>query len=221
MTLGQNLNPVLTVLMGSNKPLPIPDSLTSQIISAVVVNSDEGRDVFQITFNAGRIDSISQDNSILENFIRKPFSRVKIMMTIDSVSHVLIDGVITRHQLNPSQEVGKSTITIIGEDVRLMIDLEEKTEPESRTSIPQKALVVGMGAFSNVSSINFQTDSMQPTGEMDGYDYGGILKARGLVEVKGVGMSYDGLYYVKKVTHRITERSYTELFELRQSDKIF
>ena len=65
----------LTVLMGPNKPLPIPNSLTSKIREVVVVNSDEGRDVFEITFDEWQS---TDGTSILDNTILKPFNRAKI-----------------------------------------------------------------------------------------------------------------------------------------------
>ena len=51
------------------------------------------------------------------------------------------------------------------------------------------------------------------------YDrYGHILRARRLVGVRGVGDTYGGLYYVKKVTHTIdvTGGSYKQSFELNR-----
>ena len=40
-------------------------------------------------------------------------------------------------------------------------------------------------------------------GSLDVTRYGGILKARQLVGVRGAGPAFDGLYYVKNVTHKI------------------
>lgn len=44
-------------------------------------------------------------------------------------------------------------------------------------------------------------------GSLDTARYGDVLKAPGLVAVRGAGTSYDGLYYVKQVTHRISSRT--------------
>lgn len=43
-------------------------------------------------------------------------------------------------------------------------------------------------------------------GSLDTIRYGDILRAPGLVAVRGAGSSYDGIYYVKQVTHQITSR---------------
>ena len=52
------------------------------------------------------------------------------------------------------------------------------------------------------------------TGELDGARYGNILWPRKLVGVRGVGYTYDGIYYVKKVTHKIKKGEYTQGFTL-------
>lgn len=51
-------------------------------------------------------------------------------------------------------------------------------------------------------------------GEVDTVRYGDILKAGGLVDVRGVGESYDGRYYIKSVTHSIRRGSYKQSFTL-------
>lgn len=52
------------------------------------------------------------------------------------------------------------------------------------------------------------------TGELDAGHYGSILQARALVGVRGVGFNYDGLYYVKNVTHELAPGSYLQKFTL-------
>ena len=42
--------------------------------------------------------------------------------------------------------------------------------------------------------------------------YGGLLKARGLVGVRGLGFTYDGLYYVQSVTSSVTRKGFTQKF---------
>jgi hypothetical protein len=56
------------------------------------------------------------------------------------------------------------------------------------------------------------TDIISVDGELDIARYGGLLKARGLVGLRGVGFTYDGLYYVKSVTSAITREGFTQKF---------
>ena len=51
-------------------------------------------------------------------------------------------------------------------------------------------------------------------GELNGLRYGRVLRSRKLVTVKGVGSHYNGNYYVRKVRHRLTSRTYEMHFEL-------
>jgi len=52
------------------------------------------------------------------------------------------------------------------------------------------------------------------SGELDALKYGGLLKPRGLVGLRGAGYSYDGFYYVKSVTHTIRAEQYKQRFTL-------
>ncbi|HLG14209.1 MAG TPA: hypothetical protein VJH03_06865 [Blastocatellia bacterium] len=57
-------------------------------------------------------------------------------------------------------------------------------------------------------------DSVTGSGEVDTVRYGSILRARRLVNVRGAGLSYDGLYYVSRVTHTITRGDYKQSFSI-------
>jgi hypothetical protein len=52
------------------------------------------------------------------------------------------------------------------------------------------------------------------TGDLDSVRYGHLLEARKLVGLRGVGETYDGLYYVKSVTHKVRPGSYKQSFTL-------
>ncbi|MGC5172566.1 hypothetical protein ACLQ2Q_18170 [Microbacterium sp. DT81.1] len=51
-------------------------------------------------------------------------------------------------------------------------------------------------------------------GEVDTAAYGHILRPRGLVGVRGAGLSLDGLYLVDAVTHKLARGEYTQKFRL-------
>lgn len=52
------------------------------------------------------------------------------------------------------------------------------------------------------------------TGELDAMRYGDLLMPRTLVGLRGAGLLYDGIYYVKRVTHVIKRSSYRQRFSL-------
>ena len=57
-------------------------------------------------------------------------------------------------------------------------------------------------------------DTVVAEGELDALRYGGPLQPRGLVGLRGAGFSYDGLWYVKRVTHNIRKEEYRQSFTL-------
>lgn len=358
----------LTLLIGPTVPVPAPPMLTEALQSVEVTHSDEGRSGFQITFQMGRSGPADMlDYPLLAIPLLKPCNRIILIVTLNATPRVLMDGIITNHQLSPASEPGASTLTITGEDVSMMMDMEEKSVehpaqdetviankiimsyamyglipvvlpplvidppipiervpvqqntdlgylnemaqrhgyvfyitpgpapftntaywgPPERLGMPQRALSVNMGPETNVTSINFQNNALSPTllsgevqdrttnqsmpvrtfastrpplasqpalltqscvrqrrfraeaglntmqafaraqgetdastdvvtvdGELDALRYGDLLQARGLVGLRGAGYSYDGLYYVKRVTHNIRNGEYTQRFTL-------
>jgi len=76
---------------------------------------------------------------------------------------------------------------------------------------PLQAVLHGMAYASQHS------DCVSGTGSLDVLRYGRILKARKLVGVRGAGLAYDGLYYVKSVTHKIKRGEYKQNFTLSRN----
>ena len=50
--------------------------------------------------------------------------------------------------------------------------------------------------------------------------YGRLLKARGLVGVRGAGLAYDGLYYVQSVTSTLKRGEFKQSFKLTRNGLI-
>ncbi len=62
---------------------------------------------------------------------------------------------------------------------------------------------------------DFSVDNVvTATGELDAMTYGHMLQAPGIVGVRGAGDTHDGIYYVKRVVHKIREGTYRQSFEL-------
>jgi len=71
-------------------------------------------------------------------------------------------------------------------------------------------------AVNAVSTVTNAPESVNADGELETVRYGYVLRARKLVGVRGIGLSYDGNYYVRKVTHMIEVKnsSYTQQFKI-------
>ena len=61
------------------------------------------------------------------------------------------------------------------------------------------------------------SDSVFGNGSLDVVRYGRLLKSRQLVGVRGAGRPFDGLYYVKSVTHDIKRGEYKQNFTLARN----
>ena len=57
-------------------------------------------------------------------------------------------------------------------------------------------------------------------GSLDVTRYRNVLQARQLVGVRGSGPAFDGLYYVKSVTHNIKRGEYKQSFSLARNGLI-
>jgi hypothetical protein len=64
------------------------------------------------------------------------------------------------------------------------------------------------------------SDAVSGSGSLDVVRYGRLLKARGLVGVRGAGTSYDGLYYVKNVTTNLKKGELKQNFTLSRNGLI-
>ena len=362
---------VLTLLAGPVVPLPAPD-LTEHLDTVSVNHSDEGPSTFQIGFRAMRDLPLGLvDYPMLLTQRVKVGTRIVLMLTVNAVPQVLMDGIVTHQQLNPGDKPGSGSITVTGEDLGVLLAQKEllipfpgpdamvvltllapyaafgltpmvippptdtipnptQSPPHLRGTareiiaekaqrhswsffimpgplpgqsvayfgpripavLPQRALTIKMGAADNLTNISFQHDgttSMRITGvvqddnvtvsvpplpvfgmplstpplaampsalvnepivkgklldpsegtswvramlqataeataaaakavtasgELDTARYGSVLYARQLVGVRGVGYSFDGLYYVKSVAHSIKRGEYKQSFQL-------
>lgn len=350
----------LQVRIGKTKPEPVPQKVINALLDVEVQNRDNARDGFQMTFTLGR-ESKANDFFLLRDQLVEPGRRVILTAQVRGQAYILIDGIITRHQVMHSQGPGSARLVVTGEDISLKMDLEEKRvtypnqsdssivktilgrygqfglepnvtstkdQPDSKVRTPaqgstdlsyirmlaqrngfifyvepsntagkliaywgpdkregsaQPPLTMNMGAYNNIESLNFGFDALQPTkasvntldvsqreirevsssqslrktlagestdiwritlppatsrlssaqaellaltsametsdaatcnGEVNTVRYGGVLRARRLVGVRGAGNNYDGEYYVKQVTHRLSRGKYTQSFTL-------
>lgn len=79
---------------------------------------------------------------------------------------------------------------------------------------PVQAVSLGLAEAARSS------DAVTGTGSLDVIRYGHILKARSLVGVRGAGMAFDGLYFVKQVKHKIKRGEYKQDFTLTRNGMV-
>ncbi len=357
----------LTLLAGPMLPLPVPASVIQSLKSAQVTVQSGQRSGFQLVFAISRRSPIT--TTFIPTGLLDPGIRIVLVATVNGIPNVLVDGVITRQEVGMSDQIGQSAVTVTGEDLTVLMDLDERKGeafppmpamarvgwilknyllygiipflvpelfpsvpiptqqiefkdgtdlayiqkvakengyvfylepgpapatsiayfgPEIRIGVPQPALNVDMDAMTNVDALSFSFDGLQRTqlvvniqepitkisigipvpeisllapplaarqapslrtkplegsakenpllamakglaavsesadavtasGQLNVLRYGRVLKARGLVGVRGAGLGYDGLYFVKSVSHNLAPGSYTQSFTLARN----
>jgi hypothetical protein len=76
---------------------------------------------------------------------------------------------------------------------------------------PMAAIMRGLAEASR------SADAVSGSGSLNVTRYGRLLKARGLVGVRGAGTAFDGLYFVKSVTSTIKQGEFKQSFELTRN----
>ncbi len=121
-------------------------------------------------------------------------------------------------------EITKAVITVpippvtpINPPLGILPPIPTKLEPVSddlaKYPLP-RSIMMGMAKASK------WTEAVSAQGELDVLRYGRILKARQLVGVRGAGLAYNGLYYVKSVKHKISRGQYKQSFQLSRNGLI-
>lgn len=357
----------VTLMIGPVVPIPVPKPVLDALKSIEVNSRTDQPSAFQLQFTLNNRSPLQTLFLIAGG--QTPLLRVIIILTINGTPNVLMDGVITNQQVSPGSNPGESTLTITGEDLSKVMDLQDfsglpypamppevrillvlakyaifgmiplvipslftdvpiPTErypihqgtdleyirglasdvgyvfyvdpgpvpgtntaywgPEIKVGVPQPALNYDMDAHTNVESMSFSfnganttlpivfiqnsmtkipipipipklnplqpplgvipapitnitmlkdtaklspmaaigkglavasrsADAVSGNGSLDVVRYGRLLKARQLVGVRGMGMAFDGLYFVKSVTTNLKQGELKQSFELSRN----
>ena len=104
-------------------------------------------------------------------------------------------------------------ISLLNPPLGMIMPIAKTITPVTGTAkkSPVQAALAAMAKAAGTS------DVVTASGSLDVMRYGHILKARRLVGVRGVGIAFDGLYYVESVTHNIKRGEYKENFTLSRN----
>jgi hypothetical protein len=114
----------LTLLVGPVVAVPAPKPLVDALVSAEITVSATGRSGFQLSFTMA-------DRSPLQTFFLLmsgspvPIIRVVLLVTIDSIPQVIMDGVVQHTEVMPNAMQGSSTLAVSGQDLSAVMDLIE------------------------------------------------------------------------------------------------
>ena len=362
----------LQLYVGPLVPIPASRAVVEALTDVTVTTKDVGRSGFQLSF-AVSTRSPLHTLFLLTGGAQVTILRIVIVVIFNGTPNVIMDGVVTNHEILPNNHAGYATLSITGEDLSVLMDKidfsgfpfpatpaegrvallllkyavlgiaplivpsilidvpiptsripsQRSTDlsyikalagqvgyvfyldpgpvpglnvaywgPQIKVGVPQPALNTNMDAHTNVESLTFgfnnnlnaiptvfyrneQTgvtipipippitplspplglippiptrlvpvsddltkrplpqsimigiakaakwaEAVTAKGELNVVRYGRILKARQLVGVRGAGLAFDGLYYVKSVTHKIKRGEYKQSFQLSRNGLI-
>ncbi|MBX3713139.1 MAG: hypothetical protein KF800_14355 [Lysobacter sp.] len=117
----------LTLMIGPAVPVPVP-KVVLDALQNVEITSGKDKAGFQLTF------ALSKESPLLTTMLPAGYfdpiaTRVIVIVTLGGFPHVLMDGVVTRQELNPGNEPGQSRLTITGEDLSVLMNIIEKKMP--------------------------------------------------------------------------------------------
>jgi hypothetical protein len=131
----------LTLMIGPGVPVPVSADVLNALTSVQVTNKSDGPSVFQLQF------TIDKNSPLLTLFLlasgaQIPLVRVVIFVTMNGNPQVLIDGVMTDHQISPGSGTQSPVLSITGEDLTRVMDYIDFTgipypalPPEARVLI--------------------------------------------------------------------------------------
>src|SRR5262245_37964761 len=112
----------LTLLIGPLAvPLPAPFPVVEALQSVQVTSGSSGTG-FQLSLSVGKT-SLIQTALLPAGFFDPMITRVVVIVTFRGLPQVIADGVVTRHEVSPSNEPGKSTLTLTGEALSALMDV--------------------------------------------------------------------------------------------------
>lgn len=111
----------LSLLIGPAAPLPVPLEVIDALDSVKVMSKATGTSGFELVFKIS-VQSPLQTLFLLAGGASIPLVRVVIAVTVSGQTNVLIDGVMTDHNVGTDAQDGLTTLTIRGEDLSRVMD---------------------------------------------------------------------------------------------------
>jgi hypothetical protein len=115
-------NPInLTLMIGPAVPVPVPQEVLDALTSVTVTTNSDTGSGFQLQFTLSN-RSLLQTLFLLSSGLPIPLVRVVIIVTVNGRAEVLMDGVMTNHEVSPGTDASHSILTVTGEDLSRVMD---------------------------------------------------------------------------------------------------
>jgi hypothetical protein len=160
----------LSLRMGPKLTRPVPAEVTEALLSAQITMTAGERSGFQLAFDLTKRGLITQ--RLLPEGFFDPKTRVIVITSIKGTPTVVLDGLIVRQEVGASNIPGQTTLTVTGEDLTLLMDLEERTDRYPNLA-PSKRVerILQKYADYGISPRIFREQVHQPPHELLRVDY--------------------------------------------------
>jgi hypothetical protein len=111
----------LTLMIGPVIPLPVSQEMLDALTSVTVTTNSDSGSGFQLEFTLSNRSPL-QTIFLLAGGASIPLVRVVIIVTVGGRAEVLMDGVMTNHEVQPGADASHSVLTITGEDLSRVMD---------------------------------------------------------------------------------------------------
>src|SRR5688572_20916832 len=114
----------LTLMIGPAVPVPVPRMVLDALQSVKVTSRARDTSAFELTFSLSNRSPL-HTLFLLAGGAGIPMVRVVIVVTVNGTTSVLMDGVMTQHQIAPGSDSAHSTLTVTGEDLTRVMEYIE------------------------------------------------------------------------------------------------
>ena len=111
----------LTLMIGPGFATPVSKDVLDALTSVTVTTNSDSGSGFQLEFTLSNRSPL-QTLFLLSGGASIPLVRVIIIMTVNGAPEVLMDGVMTNHEIQPGADASHSTLTVTGEDLSRVMD---------------------------------------------------------------------------------------------------
>ena len=111
----------MTLMIGPVAPVPVGRDILDALQSVRITTRSRTASGFQLTFSLSTRSPL-HTLFLLAGGASLPVVRVIVVVTVNGAPHVLIDGVMTNHEIGAGTDTGHATLTITGEDLTRVMD---------------------------------------------------------------------------------------------------
>lgn len=160
----------LELRMGSRLTRPVPAEVTEALLSAQITMTAGERSGFQMAFD------LTKKGALIERLLPEGFfdprTRVVVTASLKGTPVVLLDGLIVRQEVGASNQPGQTTLTVTGEDLTLLMDLEERTDRYPNLAPHQRVIRILAGYTDyGIDAHVVKEQILQPPSEQRRVDY--------------------------------------------------